>query len=202
MGGSARALRQVQFRVPPLSSPGPKRRVGGRVRGVESARFAVGDARFDRGAGPPTRRRPKKSDPATECLGRSRGGMSTKIHACTDALGNGVCLRATGGQAGDCPHLPALLEGLAPGQVIADTSYDSDKNRAYCAEKNIDVVIPNRPNRTAPAPFDEEQYEDRNKIERFFNRMKRHRRLATRYEKTVVSFLAFWHVAAALDWLR
>ena len=128
--------------------------------------------------------------------------MSTKIHACTDALGNGVCLRATGDQASNCPHLPALLEGLAPGQGIADTSYDSDKNRAYCAENNIDVVIPNRSNRTAPAPFDEEQYEDRNKIERFFNRIKRHRRLATRYEKTVVSFLAFWHVAAALDWLR
>ncbi len=128
--------------------------------------------------------------------------MSTKIHACTDALGNGVRLLATGGQAGDCPQLPALLVDLSPGQVIADTSYDSDENRSYCAEKGIDVVIPNRPNRTEPAPFDEEQYEDRNKIERFFNRMKRYRRLATRYEKTVISFLAFWHIAAALDWLR
>lgn len=128
--------------------------------------------------------------------------MSTKIHACTDALGNAVRLLATGGQAGDCPQALALLEGVQTGQVIADTSYDSDENRAYCAEKGIEVVIPNRPNRTEPAAFDEEQYEDRNKIERFFNRMKQHRRLATRYEKTVVSFLAFWHIAAALDWLR
>lgn len=119
-----------------------------------------------------------------------------------DALGNGVRLLATEGQANDCPYAVALLEGLPAKQVIADTSYDSDKNRAYCAEKGIEVVIPNRPNRTDPAPFDEEQYEDRNKIERFFNRMKRYRRLATRYEKTVVSFLAFWHIAAALDWLR
>ena len=138
----------------------------------------------------------------TECLGRSRGGMGTKIHACTDALGNAVRLLATGGQAGDCPQALALLEGVETGQVIADTSYDSDENRAYCAEKGINVVIPNRPNRTEPAPFDEEKYEDRNKIERFFNRMKRHRRLATRYEKTIVSFLAFWYIAAALDWLR
>ena len=128
--------------------------------------------------------------------------MSTKIHACTDALGNAVRLVATGGQAGDCPQAIGLLEGLSPGQVIADTSYDSDENRAYCAKNNIKVVIPNRPNRTDPAPFDEEQYEDRNKIERFFNRMKRYRRLATRYEKTVVSFLGFWYIAAALDWLR
>ncbi len=128
--------------------------------------------------------------------------MSTKIHACTDALGNAVRLLATAGQAGDCPHALALLKGLKTGQVIADTSYDSDENRAYCAEKGIAVVIPNRPNRTEPAVFDEEQYEDRNKIERFFNRMKQHRRLATRYEKTVISFLAFWHIAAALAWLR
>ncbi|AMJ68144.1 transposase [Hymenobacter sp. PAMC 26628] len=95
-----------------------------------------------------------------------------------------------------------LLDGLSPGQVIADTSYDSDENRAYCAKNNIEVVIPNRPNRTDPAPFDEEQHEDRNKIERFFNRMKRYRRLATRYEKTAGSFLGFWYIAAALDWLR
>lgn len=86
--------------------------------------------------------------------------------------------------------------------VIADTSYDSDENRAYCAERQIKVVIPSRPNRTEPIDLDEEWYEDRNKIERYFNRMKQYRRLATRYEKTVVSFLGFWYIASALDWLR
>ena len=79
-----------------------------------------------------------------------------------------------------------------PGQVIANTSYDSDKNRDYCAEKGIEVVIPNR---TEPALFHEEQYQDRNKIERFFNRVKRHRRLVIRYEKIVVLFLALYHIA-------
>jgi len=138
----------------------------------------------------------------SECLGRSRGGMSTKIHACIDALGNAVRLVATAGQAGDCPQALGLLAGLDPRRLIADTSYDSDANRTYCAEKGIAVVIPNRPNRTEPVPLDEEYYRDRNKIERFFGRMKQHRRLATRYDKTVVSFLAFWHIAAALDWLR
>lgn len=78
-----------------------------------------------------------------------------------------ACL-ATGGQARDCPQTRALLADLALGQVIADTSYDSGHNRAYCAEKGIGVVIPNRPNRPEPAPFVEEKYEDRNKIERFF----------------------------------
>ena len=128
--------------------------------------------------------------------------MSTKVHACIDALGNAVRLVATAGQAGDCPQALGLLAGLDTRMVIADTSYDSDANRAYCAEKGIAVVIPNRPNRLEPVPLDEEYYRDRNKIERFFGRMKQCRRLATRYEKTVVSFLAFWYIAAALDWLR
>ena len=122
--------------------------------------------------------------------------MSTKIHACTDALGNAVRLVATAGQVGDYPQVLALLAGLDTRMGIADTSYGSDVNRAYCAEKGIAVVIPNRPNRpnrsnrTEPLPLDEEYYRDRNKIERFFGRMKHYRRLATRYDKTVVSFLA------------
>ena len=128
--------------------------------------------------------------------------MSTKIHTCTEALGNAVRLIATGGQAGDCPQALPLLKGLQPGKVLADTAYDSDENRAYCAQHGIEAVIPSRPNRLEPAPMDAETYRDRNKIERFFGRLKQYRRLATRYEKTVVSFLAFWYVGAMIDWLR
>ena len=95
-----------------------------------------------------------------------------------------------------------MLAGLTPGKVLADTAYDSDEIRTYCAQHHIETVIPNRPNRLEPAALDEETYRDRNKIERFFSRLKQYRRLATRYEKTVVSFLALWHIAAALDWLR
>lgn len=126
--------------------------------------------------------------------------MSTKIHACIDALGNGICLLATTGPAGDCPQALGLLEAPDTRRVIAATSYESDAYRAYCAEKGIAVVIPNRPNCLEPVPLDEEYGRNRNKIERFFGRMKQHRRLATRYDKTVVSLLAFWYIAAALDW--
>ena len=128
--------------------------------------------------------------------------MGTKIHACTDALGNAVRLMATGGQAGDCPQALPLLAGLMPGKVLADTAYDSDENRAYCVQNGIEAVIATHPGRVEPIGMDEEIYRDRNKIERFFGRLKQYRRLATRYEKTVVSFLALWHIAAALDWLR
>ena len=111
-------------------------------------------------------------------------------------------LIATGGQAGDGPQTQALLADLQPGKVLADTAYDSDETRAYCAQQGIEAVIPNRPNRLEPAALDAEMYRDRNKIERFFGRLKQYRRLATRYEKTVVSFLALWHIGAMLDWLR
>ena len=128
--------------------------------------------------------------------------MGTKIHACVESLGNAVRLIATPGQAGDSPQALSLLAGLEPGQAVADTAYDSNEIRAYCAEHGIEAVIPSNPGRLEPLPMDENAYRDRNKVERFFGRLKQYRRLATRYDKTVVSFLAFWHVGAALDWLR
>ena len=103
--------------------------------------------------------------------------MSTKIHACIDALGNAVRLLATPGQAGDCPQALPLLAGLQPGKVLADTAYDSDENRAYCAQHGIEAVIPSHPGRVKPAEMDAETYRDRNKIERFFGRLKQCRRL-------------------------
>ena len=119
-----------------------------------------------------------------------------------ESLGNAVRLLATEGQAGDSPQALPLLADLEPGKVLADTAYDSDATRAYCAEHGIEAVIPSHPNRAEQLPMDEEVYRDRNKIERFFGRLKQYRRLATRYEKTVVSFLSFWYIGAALDWIR
>ena len=94
-----------------------------------------------------------------------------------------------------------LLEGLKPGKALADTVYDSDESRLYCTQHDIEAVIPNRSNWVEPAQIDEEVYRDRTKIERFFGRLKQYWRLATRYEKTAVFFLARWHIAT-LDWLR
>ena len=108
----------------------------------------------------------------------------------------------TAGQAGDCPQALPLLDGLKPAKVLADTAYDSNANRTYCADNAIEVIIPSRANRLEPVPLDEQGYKDRNQVERFFNRMKQYRRLATRYDKTSVAFLSFWYLAAALDWLR
>ncbi len=115
-----------------------------------------------------------------------------------ESLGNVARLIATEGQAGDSPQALPLLAGLEPGKGLADTAYDSDATRAYCAEKGTEAVIPSHPNRVEPVAMDEETYRDRNKVERFFGRLKQYRRLATRYDKTAVSFLAFWHIKTIL----
>jgi putative transposase len=81
--------------------------------------------------------------------------------------------------------------------VIADKGYDSNCFAQFITELGAEVVIPSRANAKESRPIDHNLYQDRNKIERLFNRMKHYRRIATRYDKTASSFLAFIHLAAA-----
>ncbi|SHL88261.1 Transposase [Hymenobacter psychrotolerans DSM 18569] len=121
-----------------------------------------------------------------------------------DALGNCLVLRLTPGQQADCQVLPDLLQALAaaPGAVVADKAYDTNAVLAAVAQYQAEVVIPPKALRTDQRPYDANLYADRNKVERFFGRLKEARGLATRYEKTASSFLALAHLLAALDWMR
>ncbi|RTQ44492.1 IS5 family transposase, partial [Hymenobacter gummosus] len=132
----------------------------------------------------------QKSTAADEALGRSRGGLTTKLHAVVDALGNCLVLRLTPGQQADCQVLPDLLQALAaaPGAVVADKAYDTNAVLAAVAQYQAEVVIPPKALRTDQRPYDANLYADRNKVERFFGRLKEARGLATRYEKTASSF--------------
>lgn len=111
-------------------------------------------------------------------------------------------MELTPGQRADSPQALALLEGLDPQAVVADKAYDTNAIVKDLAERGIEVVIPPKRNRLEPRPYDENLYADRNKIERFFNLLKGYRRIATRYDKTASSFLAFIHLACSLIWLR
>ncbi|MEK6477100.1 IS5 family transposase [Catalinimonas sp. 4WD22] len=143
----------------------------------------------------------QKSNSEQECLGRSRGGFSTKIHTCCDALGNPRRFILTPGQCSDHRQAETLLGEDIPRAVVADKGYDS-KVFAQCIEQlSAEVVIPSKANAKEPRQIDENLYKDRNKIERFFNRIKHYRRIATRYEKTASSYLAFLHVAATMTLL-
>ncbi len=121
-----------------------------------------------------------------------------------DALGNCLLLRLTPGQAADSPQLPLLLAALlaSPGAVVADKAYDTENVLTALARQQAEAVIPPKANRLAQRGYDANLYADRNKVERFFGRLKEARGLATRYEKTATSFLAVAQLLAALDWLR
>jgi len=149
---------------------------------------------FDDGAGAsPRGGRAKKNGPA-QALGRSRGGFSTKIHAATIDENRGVALHLTEGQAHDGRQFEALYESLDPENVIEfaalDKGYDADRIRDRLACDGIEAVIPPISTRSKKLPFDPARYRDRNCIERFFNKLKQFRRIATRYDKLAKTFFA------------
>jgi transposase len=131
-------------------------------------------------------------------LGRSRGGFSTKVHVAVNGLGLPVELQLTPGQQADVRQAAALLEGHQPAVVIADKGYDSDALIGTIHANGAEAVIPPRKNRTRERGYDRHLYKERNLVERFLNRIKRCRRVATRYEKTARNYLAFVQVAAIM----
>jgi transposase len=135
-------------------------------------------------------------------LGRSRGGFSTKVHVAVNGLGLPVELQLTPGQVADVTQAAALLHGHDYDAAIADKGYDSDDLVEGIQGQGAEAVIPPRSNRKEPRDYDRHLYQERNLVERFINRIKQYRRVATRYEKTARNFLAFVHVASIMVLLR
>jgi len=135
-------------------------------------------------------------------LGRSRGGLSTKIHAACDSHGNPLRFILTAGSCADYDSALALLEGLPAEAVIADKGYDANYIVEAAQRKGAEVVIPPRRHRLAPREYDRHLYKERNVIERMFNQLKSFRRIGTRYDKTALSFLSFIHLAGIYLWLK
>jgi transposase len=125
-----------------------------------------------------------------QAIGRSRGGLTTKIHALVDALGNPVELMLTPGQAHDLTCAVPLLEECDSEALIGDTAYDADAFIDTLAERQITPVIPSNPRRKELRPCDFALYCERNLVERFFNKLKHFRVIATRYDKLARNFLA------------
>lgn len=135
-------------------------------------------------------------------MGRSRGGLTTKIHMVCDTLGRPLRFILTAGQRHDCLSAKALLDGFRCEAVLADKAYDNNDLRQTIADMEAKVVIPSTRSRKVPIPHDEIAYKDRNRIERCFNKLKHFRRFATRYDRRTIHFLAFIHLAAIMIWLR
>jgi transposase len=159
-----------------------------------------------------------------EALGRSRGGLSTKIHLAADGRGRPLSVLLTGGQAGDNPQLLPVLDAIAvhgpagrprkkPVLLLADKGYAHDRTRAALRRRGIRHAIPERSDQVArraakgsrggrPPAFDTEAYKQRNVVERCFGRLKQWRDLATRYAKRAAIYRASIVLIAAIIWLR
>ncbi len=135
-------------------------------------------------------------------MGRSRGGLTTKIHVLVNDIGLPLRFHLTPGQAHDGPVAAILLDQVQPNQaVLGDKAYDANWIRNMIWEKGAQDVIPGKADRKVPIPFDRELYKQRNNVERFIGRMKKSfRRIATRYEKTSTNFMAFIKLAAVRIW--
>ena len=99
-------------------------------------------------------------------MGRSRGGLSAKIHLVCDAGGRSMRFALTGGQASDAPQAIPLLDGIETDCVIADRGYESNRILAFIRSRGATAVIPPKSNRRAPWEYDGELYRERNLIER------------------------------------
>jgi transposase len=164
-------------------------------------------------------------EPADHAIGRSRGGVTTKSHALVDGQGRAMVVLVGAGQAGDSPMLPVLLDELrvdrigpgrprtTPDPLRGDKAYSCRAHRAMLRSRGIKAVIPERADQVAnrarkgrtggrPVGFDPADYKNRNVIERFFNRIKHWRAIATRYDKHAVVYRGGIIMAAILDWLR
>ena len=133
----------------------------------------------------------------SQAIGKSAGGLSTKIHALCDAPGNPTYL--TSGKAHDLSGADVLLPELKAKMLIADKAYDADKRVLdKLKQMNIEPVIPSKSNRKHQREHDLHLYKARHLIENFFQKLKLYRAIGTRYDKTARNFLAAVYLAASV----
>lgn len=160
-----------------------------------------------------------------QALGRSRGGLTTKVHLAADGRGLPLAIVVTPGNVNDSTVFDTVLEAVRvprlsagrprrkPETVIADRAYSSRAIRAGLRRRGIRTVIPERSDQIAnrqrrgaagsrPPPFDPEQYKARNVVERCFSRLKQFRAVATRFDKLAARYLAGLRLASLILWLR
>jgi transposase len=120
------------------------------------------------------------------------------LHVACDAQGQPLELRLGPGQEHDLIRAEEILADHQPEAVIADKAYDANAFLDVLRKRKAEVVIPPLKTRTVQRRYSKSKYKQRNLIERFLNRLKHYRRVATRYEKTAANFLAFVQLASTL----
>ena len=138
-----------------------------------------------------------------QLMDRSRGGLTSKIHAVVDTNGMPLRLALTTGEAHDNRLVLTLLSSLKSGaMLLGDRGFDADWIRALVSQHGAWANIPPKRNRKEPICFSPHLYRARNLVERFFNKIKQCRRVATRYDKLAANYLAFIQLTSIRLWLR
>src|SRR5690349_12525365 len=195
---SAALVRELEQRRHALSRLGERGGLAAAVRRLLGrARPGICPGRRHHREGPPPRTGRKRGT-QSQAIGRSKGGLTTKIVALTDALGNLVRFVLLPGQRFDTVGVPPLIDGLAFGVLIGDTAFDSNDIIADLNERGAKAVIAQHPRRTTPLDIDREMYKWRHLIENFFCKLKEFKRIALRADKTDQSFAAMIYLAAAV----
>lgn len=136
-------------------------------------------------------------------IGRTKGGLNTKLHAVKDAKGCPLRFYMAAGQVSDCTGAAALLGSLPAAEwLIADREYDAAWFREALKDKGIKPRIPGRKSRGKAVRYDKRRYKRRNRIEIMFGRLKDWRRVAKRYDRSAKTYLSAVALAATvLFWL-
>jgi transposase len=138
-----------------------------------------------------------------QAIGRTKGGLNTKVSAWVDTRGRAVSLSLAAGQWADVQVAQTSARPSLQGTItVADKGYDSDGFRTQLQSWGSQPCIPARCNRHTPSTWHRGFYRHRHKVENLFQRLKRQRRIGTRYDKLDRHFLGFVQLAAVLDWLK
>jgi len=202
--GCAVGLRPAEDAVQPVRALAREGCLAGSVRRLGCGRRPTcrGPARQHARQGASLGRR-RKRGASLQAIGVSRGGRNTKVHAVCDGHGRPLTFLLTGGNAADAPQALALLQAVPEGAIVmADKAYDADAIRRFIESRSAVPNIPFKTNRRWKGCFSPFLYRGRNAIERMFCRLKDFRRIATRYDKLAVNFLASVQIAALIAyWL-
>ena len=153
-----------------------------------------------------------KEEPADHALGRSRGGYGSKIHLICDKKGHPITVDASSGQAHESQYFESTMKRIniggergrpriKPDKIAGDKAYSSSQIRNWANGRNIVDVIPTKENEQRRSGFDKKAYRQRNVIERCIGWLKESRRIATRFEKLAIHFLAMLKLGIILRYL-
>ncbi len=143
--------------------------------------------------------RSTKKNGECQAIGKSTGGLSTKIHATCDALGSPTGFHLTAGEMHDLDGADELLRCIQAHALLADKAYYAEERVLQKLDgRKITPVIPARSNFKQPREYDKHLYKARHLIENFFQKLKQYRAIATRYDKTAQNFLAAIYLASCV----